>query len=294
MAKELTQGRVEDFLKQTTGKFSLRDIWNELGIESEQGKSHLRVIMHRLEEAPDGVKVERVRGQDGVFRVVDDTLQEIDWQNADASANVPISLPFSLEKYVKIFPKSIIMVAGAPNAGKTAFLYNTIVLNMSNQIIDLYNSETSPEQMRERFEYFEPPIPAPAPWRTYERYDNFSDIVHPDHLSVIDYLDFNAEVYMVGDEIEKIFRKLNKGVAVIALQKRPSTKFAEIDLGYGGAFSLKKASLYVSMDSGSLKIIKGKSWRDPLVNPNGMLFSFQLVNGCKFVNIKREEIDTVT
>jgi len=60
-------------------------------------------------------------------------------------------------------------------------------------------------------------------------------------------------------------------------------KKAGEELGRGGAFSLEKARLYLSMDSGELKVVKAKNWALPGENPNGRVFHFKLVDGCKFL-----------
>ena len=39
-------------------------------------------------------------------------------------------MPFELENLVKIMPGNIIVVAGEPDAGKTAFLLNVLLLNL--------------------------------------------------------------------------------------------------------------------------------------------------------------------
>jgi hypothetical protein len=82
----------------------------------------------------------------------------------------------------------------------------------------------------------------------------------------------------VGGELKKIFDKLTTGLAIVAIQKDEKKDFAR-----GGAFSAEKARLYLSMNPGELKIIKGKNWAQPGHNPNGKTFKFKLINGCKFI-----------
>ncbi len=239
--------------------------------------------------------------QNKTYRVIDRTVEELDWQAADQNATLDLILPFDLHKHVKFYPKSIIVVAGASNAGKTAWMYNFILQNVGKYPITLYNSETSPEQMKQRFMNFdsellrhlgisEGEIPNPPPFRTIERYDNFADIIRPNEISVIDYVDSDAEFYMNGVEISRVYKKIDRGAAVIGLQKRSDTKDFKgrkiaHDLGYGGDTTLKRASLYLAMNSGHLKIVKAKSWANER-NPNGMEFTFKLVKGCKFVNVE--------
>lgn len=289
MPKELEQRIVEQWLSLIRGSFTTRDIWNELGIESYEGKQHLRVILNRLETRGIIVSIGR-----GSYRKVDTEVREMNWQSADPSRVVSLKFPFGIEEHAKIYPKSIVIVAGSKNAGKSAFLYNFIYLNMLKFGIDLYNSETGAEQMNERFSPLN--IPMPAPFKVYERYDNFADVIDPDRISVIDYLDVNSEVYLVGAEIDAIFRKLNQGVAVIGLQKPPPTvtyvkgvrKVYERDLAYGGGFTAKRAILYITMGSNKLKLFIVKSPKKSGINPNNMTWTFSFnEDGIHFQAIQR-------
>lgn len=291
--KELTSDIVKNWVSMATGPFSLQDMWREIDIVTPEGKNTLRVTMHRL--CNDGI-VERVNNRDGVFRPIDGKVVKMDWKHADPKNTVPLLFPFELESYAVLYPKSIVIVAGAKNAGKTAFLYNLVVKNMGRFKVDLFNSETGPEQMNVRFNAIDPNIPDPPPFETYERYDNFADVIDPDHISVIDYLDMNSELYLVGEEIDRIFRKLNKGVAVIGLQKPPplvsiykgKKKTVTRDLAYGGGFTAKRAILYISLDTNLLKLVYVKNPKDPKCNPNNMMWSYLFSNsGSEFINIQR-------
>lgn len=228
------------------------------------------------------------------YRIIDKELSVMDWQNANPENVIPLSFPFGLQDVCKIYPKSIIIVAGSKNAGKTKFMYNFIYMNMRDYIIDLFNSETGVEQMKERFTPLN--IIEPAPFNVYERYDNFADVINPEHISVIDYLDMNSEVYMVGAEIDAIFRKLTTGVAVIGLQKPPPTvtyikgqkRVYDRDLAYGGGFTAKRAVLYITMGSNKLKLLYVKTPRSSTANPNNMSWTFgDDPDGIHFNNITR-------
>jgi len=290
MAKQLTQATVEQWVALVDGRFSVRDIWQELGIESYEGKSHLRLILKRLKDK--GVIASLSR--DGTYRKLENEVVEIEWQSADPNKIVPLEFPFGIQEYARIYPKSIVIVAGSKNTGKTAFLYNFIQLNMHKFQIELFNSETGKEQMNERFAPLN--IPKPAPFKVYERYDNFADVIHPDKISVVDYLDLNSEVYLVGAEIDALFRKLNQGVALIGLQKPPPMvtfikgvrKVVERDLGYGGGFTAKRAVLYITMGANKLKLLYVKTPTRKSVNPNNMTWTFRLCDdGIHFDEIQR-------
>lgn len=274
--QELTQGIVAEWIKGTTGVFGIKDIHNELDIGSDKGKAHLRVILYRL--AKEGMIIP-VSGKDGFYRLIDIEAPDELWQGTKTKG-IALKFPFELERYIRILPKSLIIVAGAPGAGKTALLYNIAYLNMYEFIIHIFNSEMGLAQIDERFNAINSGIPNPAPFRVRHREDNFAEVVEPDAINLIDYLDIDAtELYMIGAELKKILHKLNQGVAIVAIQK-PIGR----DLGYGAGFSLKGASLYLSMDSGKLKIIKARERADNKVNPVNKTWSFHLDNtGANFI-----------
>lgn len=288
MPKTLTIGLIKEWLALVDGVFDIRQCWAEIGIDTPEGKNHLRVILYRIEHTEGSI----VSLGSGKYRKVDNQLEVMDWQAADTSKTVDLRFPFKLEDYCKIYPKSVIILAGSKNEGKTAFLYDFIVRNMGSFIIDLYNSETGPEQMKERFEPLN--VPSPPPFNSYMRYDNFADVINPEHISVIDYLDLNSEVYLVGTEIDNIFRKLTTGCAIIGLQKPPPTvtftksgvkKLVDRDLAYGGGFTAKRSVLYISLSSHKLKLVYVKTPANPKIKPDNKQWSYSFNDVGYFSNI---------
>ena len=287
---------IRQWIAEIEGAFTSHQLDGDLDIKTPREKGLRRAVIKQL---CDSKEIKRVLGGVGAYRKVDRGAIKQDWQAADPSNVVDLKFPFGLEKYVKIYPKSIIVVAGAKDECKTLFLYDFILKNMYHPLgIDLYNSETGLEQMKERFSNFDIKIPNPAPFNVYERYDNFADCIDPNRISVIDYLDVDSEVYMIGAEINHIFQVLG-AVAVIAIQKPPDTttyikgvkKIIKRDLGYGGAFSAKRAVLYLSLDNRVLKIVYAKNRANPKINPRGMMLSFSVnETGTKFLNIQRSSL----
>lgn len=231
----------------------------------------------------------------GKYRLFDGALEEIEFMSASVENKIQIAWPLNLQKYIRTYHQSIIIIAGAPGSGKTGFLYDFTLRNMNHPMgVVIFSNDMTAEEMKERMLNSDTEIPDPVPFKVWERYDNFSDVIEPDKINVIDYLDLNSEVYLIGDEIEKIYRKLRRGIAIIAIQKRPGQ-----DIGLGGLFSWKRAKLYLSLDVSKefgelinkLKIVKARGRADPMVNPTGMEFKFHLVGGIKFVlksDIKQE------
>ena len=275
-----TKIAIEEWVKGTTGQFSLRNIYSDLRILAPETKSHVRVTMHRLRE--EGIVV-AIGKRDGLYRLVDDKAPEEHWQGAD-KMNVPLRFPFELEKFVRILPKSLIILAGSSSAGKTAMLYNIVVMNMHDFEMHLFNSEMGVMQIQERFNAIDSDIPNPAPFHVRSRQENFADVIEPDAINLIDYMDLDSEVYMIGKELKDIIHKLNDGVAIVAIQK-PRGR----DLGYGAGYSLKSASLYLSMDAGKLKIVKARERAISDVDPLGKTWGFHLDNrGANFIDISEE------
>lgn len=234
-----------------------------------------------------------------VYRLIDREVETIDWQQA---AQEPLLLkdPFNLARYVKIFRQTMAIIAGSPNSGKTALLLNIILMNMDRFIINFYNSETGPDMLKERFDNFGIEIPNPPPFNTFQRYDNFADVIDPNAISIIDYISYSFDKPgLVKQEINNICQTLKDGFCYAAIQKKRTSKNwkgdkVEHELGYGQESTLERPILYLAMDIGKLKIIKAKSWVDHACNPNGMTWNFKLVKGARFIvegeDVKQEEI----
>lgn len=269
---------VKDLIRGSQGRITYAFIDKELDITTPAEKSLRRGV---LKEMVDAGEVRRESRVAGVFWLIDDEAPEENWQFADKKV-VLLRFPFQLEEYIRVLPKSLIIVAGAPGAGKTTLLYNVANLNMYDFDIHLFNSEMGLSQIQEKLDAINPDIPNPAPFHIRHREDNFADVIEPDAINLIDYLDMDSEVYMIGAELKRILFKLNEGVAIVAIQK-PIGR----DLGYGAGYSLKSASLYLSMDSHKLKIVKARERADNSVNPINKTWSFKIDNrGAKFTDIK--------
>jgi hypothetical protein len=71
-------------------------------------------------------------------------------------------------------------------------------------------------------------------------------------------------------------------IAIIGLQKPPNR-----DIAFGGAQTLKEATLYLAMDTNKLKIVDAKVPADKKVHPKNMAWTFLYDNeGTSFLNIQ--------
>jgi len=269
---------IRDFVSKTQGTFSTTQLDNELGIVGKS-KSNRRVILSRLIE--EGL-IERVKP--GYYRVKEASLPDMEWQNADTTSGLDIKLPFGIHNLVEIYPKNILVIAGTTNAGKTAYLLNFIKDNMQRWDIHYFTSELSEQELKKRISKFGDGMD----WQfhAHERNSNFDSVIIPEAINIIDYLEPpSGEYYAIGDQIKAIHDRLTTGIAFVAIQKKRKT-----ELGRGAEFSEERARLYLSMDPGKLKIVKAKNWRTE-ANPNGMLYTFKLTDGCKFIHIEEKPRD---
>ena len=288
--EELTQHVVENWINsQGIGFFSTKDAWDEIGIATPENKTKLRVILGRCIEKKLIVRC----SANGHYRILDTSAILQDWETADSTKVLPIILPFSIHKYAKLFPKSIVIVAGEKNAGKTAFLYKCIQLNYATFDTVLFNSETGMEQMKERFAPLK--FPSPAPFKVYERYDNYADIIDPEGLSIIDYLDFDKEVYLAGAAINEIFKNLTTGCCIIGMQMPPPANVKQAngdikkvsrDTAYGGEFTRKRSQLYITLGQGICKLVTVKNPAIKGQNPNNKQWSYRFDDNGYFTDIK--------
>lgn len=270
---------IREWVLSSNGVFLSSDFVREAGLSSMSSREFNKNLSKAFERlVKDGV-IERVGTRRGQFRRIERESEIIDFASADCSTVFDLRwpAPFNLEQLVNIYPKNIIIVAGATNAGKTALLLNVVRENMARHQIIYFSSEMGAEELRLRLEKFQDSI---ASWRfeARERAANFADAIIPEAVNIIDYFELTDNFYQVGGEIKKIFDRLTTGIAVIAIQKEENKDFAR-----GGAFSAEKARLYISMNPGELKVVKGKNWAQQGHNPNGKVFRFKLVEGCRFI-----------
>ncbi len=265
---------IATWVETTHGYFSNGEVDSQFKLTDRRLKKNRWEILDRLVDRHFLEKHPRVNGR---FRKIVIEKETIDWKAANAEAFLPLQWPFRLENLVKVYAKNIAVIAGEPNSGKTAFCFDFIKRNMGNFDIDYYSSEMGAEEMRDRLE--DHPIPLEN-WRfeSIERTTNFADVIHPDHVSVIDYIELLKDVYLVGQEIFNLWDKVRGGFILVAIQKKKGQ-----DLGRGAEFGTEKPRLYLSMSPGKLKIIKAKKWADPQRNPNGMEIEFKLRGGWEFI-----------
>lgn len=273
---------VDRWIEEAGDWFTTRDIWNQFNVTTMQGKE---VVYQRLKEHKEAGRVKKKGLR---YRHIKRGVEDLDIF-ADPKF-VDIKYPLQLERYVRVTEGALIVIAGGKDAGKTGFLLNIAYLNMNSWEIHFFDSESGATLLAERLLALDPNLSNPLGFKIHPIARNFSDVIVPDALNFIDYLDLGSQYQMVGDELLSIVEAVGRGVACVALQKPPPsrTKDGRIiirDLGYGGLPTIHRAQLALSIDKGNLKIIAAKSRVNGKVDPINKTFHFHLENkGMHFVS----------
>lgn len=237
----------------------------------------------------------RLEKQGKAFRLVDRELEELKWDEADTKDVYRLKFPydsetgegFPFENHIYLPPKSLVVIAGVSNAGKTTFLQNMLVRNMDDFECFYFTSEMSPPAFKRRMNPFEEwyslrDKDGKPKFKVYDKTDNFHDVIKPNGLNFVDYLDVNneAEYFKMKPYLKRIKHVLCRGIAVVALQKPPGRPDA-----YGGSNLRGDTDLYLAMDFGKLTVVKAKDWQG--VNPNGKMYKFGInAGGAMFTGIE--------
>jgi hypothetical protein len=272
---------VREWVLATTGHFLATTLHREATMATRQEMQAANTALRRLCEGPEPL-LEKYGDTRGSYRRIDKSVEFMDFANADLENSVNLRLPMSLHLKTKFYPKAAIVIAGVSGMGKTLFCFNAIAENMGHFPIYYFNSEMGPEALKMKLSYF--PIPI-SEWsknmKVIDQWDfnTIADKIQPDAFNVIDYLEPEGEkAFNIHGVISSIIRRLNKGTALIAIQKKPDAK-----MGTGGIYSIKAATLALALDWGKLEIVKNRFREaDPLPSLNKI--NFEVHQGHKFVS----------
>jgi Ni2+-binding GTPase involved in maturation of urease and hydrogenase len=267
---------IREWCTATTGEFMITDLYRDLNLKTrEDMKAAINCLLRLCNE--ENPIIEKTGKKRGSYRIIDASCEMVDFKNTTEKA-IDLSFPFDIQKFVELYPGNLIVLAGAPNAGKTAFMLNVIKMNMNKFDIAYFNSEMGATELRKRLEKFEGMKLNDWNFKAYERSADFQDVIltGEGRLNLIDYLEIHDEFYKVGGLLAEIHRKLKGAVAIVALQKNKG-----VDTGRGGTGTLEKPRLALAMEPNKIKIVKAKNWATTR-NPNGLEMEWNLVDGCHF------------
>jgi hypothetical protein len=277
---------VDEWLEIHQGeRFDLDTICRQLEAVSREARQLIAIKLRN--EVVKG----KLKKLNNLYRYIDNTITKMDWLNASKASHLDLKYPFGMdesffgfEEHIMIPEKGIIVIAGVTNTGKSVWCRNFLWVNMEKYHCTYFSSETSAEDFADyasRMDWRNPVNEDGSPkfdlvWRNRD----WADVIQPDDINIIDWINMGDNFYQIGTIIEGIKEKLNKGIAVIALQKDPTK-----DLGTGGMWSEHLSSLYLTMDFGRLTVKKAKKWTK--INPNNTMWGFDVVDyGTHFHNIR--------
>ena len=277
-------GHIRQFVQENQGSFTNSDIDREFGLYHPNDKNLRRRALNKIKKEKIIKSDRRISGK---YHIVKQEIEWIDLTKTEDSY-FSINLPLSLSRVVRLPKKCICVVAGAANAGKTAFILDVLRRNQDQGYKKLYlMSEMGPSEYRQRVKKFADVEEWNAKILAASMSSGFDGpIAHhnPDGLSCIDFLEeVDGEYYRITSDIRSIYDALgDDGLAWVALQKHSQAR-----VGRGGEGTTEKARLYLTMDIllhrphctiSAVKIIKAKDYPEGS-NPNGKEIHVEIRNG---------------
>jgi len=250
----------------------LRDCYSDLNMRTVEEKAQCRMAFKRLCE---NGSIEKDTKTAGAYRVVVSDVERLDYINADTTP-FPVRFPLGVHELVETYQKSLIVIAGEPNSGKTSYCLNAAWKNKELHP-KFFSCEGGAAELKIRLRKFGKPL---EEWKDIEFWGKSSDYtknIDPNGINIIDYLEVSKDFYEIGGMLTDIYDTLEKGIAIVAIQK-PTGR----NTGVGGERTLDKARLYMAIEPGIIRIIKAKLWRQDCVNPNGMYCKWTLGGGANF------------
>ena len=291
---------VRRFVSKTEGEFTTTYIYTELGLRGDTKKQKAaHVALLRMKE--DGL-IEPVGKNAGKYRriLVDAPIME--WWDASRE-EYEIEYPLGVHEIHATYAGEMVILAGEKNSAKTGWMMWTAYLNRNRHKVNYFHSELSDNQLRVRIDKFNEYMgTTDEEWKKIEfreRVVNFAQVIEPDEMNICDYLYRTDEIYLMGDDVEAIFRKMHArdGVCIVGIQKKEANEW-----GYGGEITLARPNLYMTMFKGvysddisvreapKLKIKISKSPRG--MNAQGMKQSFEIMGeGSNLAAVGRWEYD---
>ncbi len=276
------RSKIMDLVENYDGTFTGKNIDDELGLNADERKRRSEYLS-RLYKSGYLVRV-----KPNTYEKNKITLERISILNADIDF-FDIDLPLGLGDLVQMPKKSIAVIAGTANSGKTQFLLEMLKENINKNYNKMYlmSEMGRGEYTRRVNKVCKNDMKHKKEWDSgvfsAEKTSGFGAAIKTycaDGLAVIDFLDMRGEFYEVGKNIARIYEDIGDGLTFIALQKKTGS-----DFGRGGEMTAEKARLYLSMEKvveganstlSYLKIIKAKEYSGR--NPNGMEIHLSVSN----------------
>ena len=271
---------VREWVLATGGYFSATSGHNELHLATRNEKRAANAEFQRM--CKEGL-IERYGEKKGMYRVVSQVVKFEDFKSADDTP-LDIRLPFGFEKYVDLFPGDLITFQGVRNVGKTAIGLELTRLNMKRWPVYYFSREIKKHGLKKRLKKHESISLEDWNFKFASEFNSFIDILQPDAVNIIDYLEVKEGEYFKFPSILADIHQHLKGnaIAIVMLQKRTGK-----DTGAGGEALEEKPVLVFNIDpnypdGAILTAKKVKNRKDDDFNVEGYQIKFKLRAGINF------------
>ena len=307
-ARALQRIREEFFPSQKGKTFTSEDVYRFFQIDRKpnavEAKKALSSVLYNLSKVNKKPDLEQ---QGKTYRIIDRTLNLIEWWKAKKGDTLNLNYPrgiedgtsFGFENSILVYPKDLIVIAGEGNSAKTSWCLNFMVENMDAYPCFYFTSEFNAPKFLDRMGHFD--------WVNIYKEDGtpkftlaeqskyWQDVIQPNAINIVDWIYLSDEMWKVRDTMKTITANLERGIAVVVLQKRSYKQ-----VGEGGEGTKDLASVYFTIrnDKGLkcpvLKVEKVKTPKtgvdeegNTILNPNFREWSFRIVqSGAKFHSIE--------
>jgi hypothetical protein len=262
-------------------------------------------VYRRPEELPETQPQDKYKPRQGRLKITDThrrAVRESCRMDFTEAKGEPFQLlwPLQLHNLVKVYPGNIIVVGGAPDAGKTAFALNLILLNKENHQITYINSEMGGDEFVGRLHDFEQAHELPAETitesenvyfgectcqvNTEEEMGKLKALIDPHGLNIIDYLEVEKDFYVIAAALRQIYSQLHGGLAIVFLQKASGAGKLR-----GGDFALQLPRVGIALDHHTrsglcmLKFFKAKFPARQGRNPKKATIWYEVIDGAKLI-----------
>ncbi len=267
--------------------FDLDMICRQLGMVDPKNRNLVTIILAYH------VKKGNLEKSSRLYRYINTKVTNIPWYENNLEQYINITFPsshmakdlsyFSFQDSVRLSPASVTVIAGQTNAGKSTMARHLVWDNMDLHHVRYLVSQTSAAAFARYANNMKWANPMKGPkepkFELIERYEDFQDLILPDAVNIVDWLDADkVEYYKIGLLIKSMQVKLKKGVLFVMIQKNSASEY-----GDGGIKSAKWADLYLTLSYNREKnftrmdIVKAKEWVGNH-DPNGKSYGFEITN----------------
>ncbi|KKM66331.1 hypothetical protein LCGC14_1482260 [marine sediment metagenome] len=232
---------VREWVSATSGHFLATECYTGLQLATREEKRAGNAELYRL--CQEG-KIERYGDKKAMYRTITQFVDFEDFKNVDDTP-LDIRLPFGFEKYVEIYPGDLISFNGVRNSGKTAIALEFIRLNMRRHKVFYFSREIKKRGLRRRLAKHDNIPVNDWDFKFASNIANFTDILQPDAINIIDYIEvMEGEYFKIPSILADIHQHLvGDAIAVVMLQKRTEKKW-----GVGGEGVEEKPVLVFNID----------------------------------------------